>query len=65
MGRQKKPIDKTKVFNVPLTYEQCQTIEFAMELGRLKAIDKGRDDLDDLFSKTYLNFIDSYRKAYK
>ena len=57
MGRTKKLIDKTKVFNVPLTYEQCQTIEFAMELGRLKAIDKGRDDLDDLFSKTYLNFI--------
>ena len=65
MGRTKRLIDKTKVFNVPLTYEQCQTIEFAMELGRLKAIDKGRDDLDDLFSKTYLNFIDSYRKAYK
>jgi len=65
MGRTKKLIDKTKVFNVPLTYEQCQTIEFAMELGRLKAIDKGRDDLDDLFSKTYLNFINSYRKAYK
>jgi len=65
MGRTKKPIDKTKVFNVPLTYEQCQTIEFAMELGRLKAIDKGRDDLDDLFSNTYLNFIDSYRKASK
>ena len=65
MGRIKKPINKTKVFNVPLTYEQCQTIEFAMELGRLKAIDKGRDDLDDLFSKTYLNFINSYRKAYK
>ena len=65
MGRIKKPVNKTKVFNVPLTYEQCQTIEFAMELGRLKAIDKGRDDLDDLFSKTYLNFINSYRKAYK
>ena len=65
MGRTKRLIDKTKVFNVPLTYEQCQTIEFAMELSRLKAIDKGRDDLDDLFSKTYLNFIDSYRKAYK
>ena len=65
MGRTKKLIDKTKLFNVPLTYEQCQTIEFAMELGRLKAIDKGRDDLDDLFSKTYLNFINSYRKAYK
>ena len=65
MGRTKKLIDKTKVFNVPLTYEQCQTIEFAMELGRLKAMDKGRDDLDDLFSKTYLNFINSYRKAYK
>ena len=65
MRRTKKLIDKTKVFNVPLTYEQCQTIEFAMELGRLKAIDKGRDDLDDLFSKTYLNFINSYRKAYK
>tara|TARA_R100000388_G_scaffold79212_1_gene57886 strand:+ start:428 stop:625 length:198 start_codon:yes stop_codon:yes gene_type:complete len=65
MGKTKKLIDKTKVFNVPLTYEQCQTIEFAMELGRLKAIDKGRDDLDDLFSKTYLNFINSYRKAYK
>ena len=65
MGRTKKLIDKTKVFNVPLTYEQCQTIEFAMELGRLKAIDKGRDDLDDLFSKTYLNFINLYRKACK
>jgi len=65
MGRTKKSIDKTKVFNVPLTYEQCQTIEFAMELGRLKAIDKGRDDLDDLFSKAYLKFINSYRKAYK
>ena len=65
MGRTKKLIDKTKVFNVPLTYEQCQTIEVAMELGRLKAIDKGRDYLDDLFSKTYLNFINLYRKACK
>ena len=65
MGRIKKIIDKKKVFNVPLTYELCQTIEFAMELGRLKAIDKDRDDLDELFSKTYYKFIDTYRKAYK
>ena len=48
-----------------MTYELCQTIEFAMELGRLKAIDKGRDDLDDQFSKAYLKFINTYRKAYK
>ena len=65
MGRSKKPIDKTKVFNVPMTYELCQTIEFAMELGRLKAIDKDREDLDKLFSEAYLKFIDTYRKAYK
>ena len=65
MGRIKKIIDKKKVFNVPLTYELCQIIEFAMELGRLKAIDKDRDDLDKLFSKAYLKFIDTYRKAYK
>ena len=65
MGRTKKTIDKSKVFNVPLTYEQCQTIEFAMELGRLKAIDKGREDLDDLFSKTYFKFKSTYRKAYE
>ena len=64
MGR-KKIIDKTKVFDVPMTIELCQTIEFAMELGRLKAIDKGRDDLDDQFKKAYLKFIDIYRKAYK
>ena len=49
MGRTKKIIDKKKVFNVPLTYELCQTIEFAMELGRMKAIDTNRFDLDDLF----------------
>ena len=48
-----------------MTYELCQTIEFAMELGRLKAIDKEREDLDSLFSKAYLKFIDTYRKAYK
>ncbi len=61
----KKIIDKAKVFDVPMTYELCQTIEFAMELGRLKAIDKDRDDLDKLFSEAYLKFIDTYRKAYK
>ena len=65
MGRTKKIIDKKKVFTVPLTYELCQTIEFAMELGRMKAIDKDREDLDSLFSKAYLKFIDTYRKAYK
>ena len=65
MARTKKIIDKSKVFNVPMTYELCQTIEFAMELGRLKAIDKEREDLDSLFSKAYLKFIDTYRKAYK
>ena len=65
MGRTKKIIYKKKVFNVPLTYELCQTIEFAMELGRMKAIDKDREDLDSLFSKAYLKFIDTYRKAYK
>ena len=65
MGRTKKIIDKKKVFNVRLTYELCQTIEFAMELGRMKAIDKDREDLDSLFSKAYLKFIDTYRKAYK
>tara|TARA_R100000388_G_C7172870_1_gene124800 strand:+ start:280 stop:390 length:111 start_codon:yes stop_codon:yes gene_type:complete len=36
-----------------------------MELGRLKAIDKDREDLDKLFSEAYLKFIDTYRKAYK
>ena len=65
MGRTKKPIDKTKVFNVPMTYEQCETIAFAMGLGRMKAIDTNRFDLDDLFGKAYLKFIDTYRKAYK
>ena len=65
MARTKQPIVKTKVFNVPMTYEMCQTIEFAIELGRLKAIDERREDLDSLFSKTYLKFIDTYRKAYK
>ncbi len=65
MRRPKKPIDKTKVFNVPMTYELCQTIEFAMELGRMKAIDANREDLDSMFSKAYLKFIDTYRKAYK
>ena len=65
MGRTKKPIDKTKVFNVPMTYEQCETIAFAMGLGRMKAIDTNRLDLDDLFGKDYLIFIDTYRKAYE
>ena len=65
MGRTKKPIDKSKVFNVPMTYEQCETIAFAMGLGRMKAIDTNRFDLDDLFGKAYLKFIDTYRKAYK
>jgi|TARA_A100001391_G_scaffold183644_1_gene150992 hypothetical protein len=65
MGRTKKPIDKTKVFDVPMTYEQCETIAFAIGLGRMKAIDSDRFDLDDLFGKAYLNFINSYRKACK
>ena len=65
MGRTKKPIDKTKVFNVPMTYEQCETIAFAMGLGRLKAIDTNRFDLDDLFGEVYLKFLNLYRKAYK
>ena len=65
MGRQKKPIDKTKVFDVPMTYEQCETIAFAIGLGRMKAIDTNRFDLDDLFGEAYLEFIDKYRKAYK
>tara|TARA_R100000773_G_scaffold10334_1_gene9592 strand:- start:238 stop:450 length:213 start_codon:yes stop_codon:yes gene_type:complete len=65
MGRPKKPIDKTKVFNVPMTYELCETICFAISLGRMKAIDTDRFDLDDQFGKVYLKFIDSYRKAYK
>ena len=65
MGRIKKPINKTKVFNIPMTYEQCETIAFAISLGRMKAIDSDRFDLDDLFGKAYLNFINSYRKAYK
>ncbi len=65
MGRIKKPINKTKVFNLPMTYEQCETIAFAISLGRMKAIDSDRFDLDDLFGKAYLNFIDSYRKACK
>ena len=65
MGRIKKPINKTKVFNLPMTYEQCETIAFAISLGRMKAIDSDRFDLDDLFGKAYLNFINSYRKAYK
>ena len=65
MGRTKKPIDKSKVFDVPMTYEQSETIAFAMGLGRMKAIDTNRFDLDDLFEKAYLKFIDTYRKAYK
>ena len=65
MGRTKKPIDKTKVFYIPMTYEQCETIAFAMGLGRMKAIDTNRFDLDDLFGKAYLKFIDTYRKAYE
>ena len=65
MGRIKKPIDKTKVFNVPMTYELCETICFAINLGRMKAIDTDRFDLDDQFGEVYLKFIDAYRKAYK
>ena len=65
MGRTKKISDKTKVFNVPLTYEQCETIAFAIGLGRMKAIDTNRFDLDDLFGEAYLKFIDTYSKAYK
>ena len=65
MGRTKKPIDKTKVFNVPMTYEQCEPIALATGLGRMKAIDTNRLDLDDLFGKAYLKFIDTYRKAYE
>ena len=65
MGRTKKIIDKTKVFNVPLTYEQCETIAFAIGLGRMKAIDTNRFDLDDLFGEAYLKFIHTYRKACK
>ncbi len=60
----RKP-NKTRVFNVPLTYEQCETIAFAMSLGRLKAIDTNRSDLDDKFGKAYLKFVDTYRKSYK
>ena len=48
-------------FNEPVQV----SIEFAMELGRMKAIDKDREDLDSLFSEAYLKFINTYRKAYK
>ena len=63
--RRKKIINKTKVFDVPMTYELCETIASAISLGRLKAIDTDRLDLDDKFGEAYLKFIDTYRKAYK
>ena len=65
MTRTKKIIDKTKPFNLEVNYELCETIAFAMSLGRLQAIDANRFDLNDKFGKAYLKFIDSYRKAYK
>ena len=65
MRKPKKINYSTRVFNVPLTYEQCETIAFAMSLGRLKAIDTNRSDLDDKFGKAYLKFVDTYRKSYK
>ena len=65
MSRTKKIIDKTKLFEVKLNYEQCETIAFAMSLGRMKAIDLNRFDLDDSFGKAYLEFVDNYQKAYK
>ena len=52
MGR-KKIIDKTKVFDVPMTYELCETIASAITLGRLKAIDTDRLDLDDKYGEAY------------
>ena len=47
------------------TFEQCETIAFAIGLGRMKAIDTNRFDLDDLFGEAYLKFIHTYRKACK
>ena len=65
MRKPKKINYSTRVFNVPLTYELCETIAFAMSLGRLKAINTNRFDLDDKFGKAYLKFVDTYRRAYK
>ena len=61
----KKIINKTKVFDVPMTYELCETIASAISLGRLKAIDQDRFDLNEKYGKAYLKFIDTYRRAYK
>ena len=61
----KKIINKTKVFDVPMTYELCETIASAISLGRLKAIDQDRLDLDEKYGEAYLKFVDTYRRAYK
>ena len=63
--RRKKIINKTKVFDVPMTYELCETIASAISLGRLKAIDQDRLDLDEKYGEAYLKFVDTYRRAYK
>ena len=61
----KKIINKTKFFDVPMTYELCETIASAISLGRLKAIDEDRLDLDEKYGEAYLKFVDTYRRAYK